>query len=152
MEQPRLLKHLEDLKALQPGDLLKYDGEKLVKAIAGTDYGAIVGSNSNSRWVKYADGTMLLTMDHTASCVISETAGNLFRGNAGIPPDFPVPFVAPPSVQITLCNAFGFWLGGMEKAPSTTNPTADTLVSVLSWERKPAVQITVSVLAVGRWK
>lgn len=32
MEQPRLLKHLEDLKALQPGDLLKYDGEKLVKA------------------------------------------------------------------------------------------------------------------------
>ncbi|KAA3403427.1 hypothetical protein F1904_12385 [Akkermansia muciniphila] len=32
MEQPKLLKHIDDLKALQPDDLLKYDGEKLVKA------------------------------------------------------------------------------------------------------------------------
>lgn len=38
MALPKLLKHLKDLGALSAGDLLKYDGEKVAKAIPGTDY------------------------------------------------------------------------------------------------------------------
>ena len=38
MALPKLLKHLKDLGALSAGDLLKYDGEKLVKAVPGADY------------------------------------------------------------------------------------------------------------------
>ena len=38
MALPKLLKHLKDLGALSAGDLLKYDGEKLAKAVPGTDY------------------------------------------------------------------------------------------------------------------
>ena len=50
MEQPKLLKHLEDLKALQPGDLLKYDGEKL----ASFEPSTVVATNSAAlSWSSY---------------------------------------------------------------------------------------------------
>lgn len=137
---------------LTAGDLLKYDGSKLSKAIAGVDYGGIAGSNSNSLWVKYADGTMILAMNYTATASISVAAGQVFRGNAGIPPDFPVAFAAPPKTQITLYDAFGMWLGGTEKMPSTTNVTDKSLLSLFSWQTVASTPITVSIHAFGRWK
>lgn len=137
---------------LQAGDILKYDGSKLVKAVEGVDYGATVGANSNSRWAKYADGTMVLTMDYVAAASISVAAGQVFRGNAGIPPDFPVAFAAPPKTQITLYDAFGMWLGGTEKLPSTTNATDKSLLSLFSWQKVASAPITVSIHAFGRWK
>lgn len=59
MERPKLLGHLEELGELQAGDLLRYDGNGLAKAIPGVDYGAASGGDiSNGAWCKLYDGML----------------------------------------------------------------------------------------------
>lgn len=117
------------------------------------------GSNSNGNWIKFTNGIMIITQAKTVENVTAIVAdGNLFRGNLGTMPDFPIPFVNIPEVTYTLTNAFKLLMSGQEGKP--------TKVRAFEYNNAPALigfhsatsfgttvkNIKINVIAIGKWK
>lgn len=109
------------------------------------------GSNSNGSWIKYSDGTMIITQKYTSSKITVVDMGSLKRVGLDTPPDFPLSFIEPPNVQITLHHCWLAWLMGAEFTPSTTNATTN-LIPVASAEQRNLDDVEIHILAIGRWK
>lgn len=111
------------------------------------------GSNSNGSWIKWADGTMIIRQEYVSSTQnTTVTMGALKRVGISIPPNFPVSFIAPPNVQITLHNCWLGWLMGCEYTPTVNNATGGAYLPIASAEQRTFEAINVHILAIGRWK
>lgn len=111
------------------------------------------GSNSNGSWIKWADGTMIVRQEYTSSSQnTTVTMGSLKRVGISIPPNFPVSFIEPPNVQITLHNCWLGWLMGCEYEPTINNATNGAYIPIASAEQRTFEAIKINILAVGRWK
>lgn len=111
------------------------------------------GSNDNGKWIKYADGTMIITQEYVvATATTSVTMGSLKRIGIKIPPDFPIAFIEPPNVQITLFHCWLGWLLGIEGEPTATNATGGNYIPMASAEKTTIENIKVQILAIGKWK
>lgn len=115
------------------------------------------GSNDNGTWIKWADGTMVIRQSKVhSSSTINTTDGNIYRGNLGTMPDFPVEFIEAPDVFLTLTNAFKLIVAGQEGNPTTKrafdyegNPA---LIGVESATIQTCENVKVNLLAIGKWK
>lgn len=110
------------------------------------------GSNANGNWIKYADGTMIITQKYTDTKNTTVTMGTLKRVGLKAPPNFPIQFISVPNVFITLHHCWLGWLMGCEEAPTTSNATGGGLIPVASAETTTLENVEVNILAIGRWK
>lgn len=111
------------------------------------------GSNSKGSWIKWSDGTMIVTQTiyHTGTCYVAY--GNLWRTGATTFPDFPVPFIEPPNIQMYLSNAWQCFLMGGEISPSETNAMPDYYPQIVSpIQNKEFTNAKIDLLAIGKWK
>lgn len=109
-------------------------------------------SNSNGSWIKYKNGTMIITQKVTTNLVASSWSswGSMYSANLNAFPQYPVTFISPPTVSIsTNHTGLNFWLydraggGTVTQAPNmgAVRPTAGGESS-----------ITLHCTAIGRWK
>jgi len=114
------------------------------------------GKNEKGSWTKFANGTMIVTQKIVASANIVVADGNLFRGNLGSLPDFPIEFSEPPIINLTLTNAFKILIAGQEGS-STTKRAFDcdgipAIIGIHSATNRTIENVIVNVIAIGNWK
>ena len=134
--------------------VLQFQIEESSSATEYTPFAGYVvesGSNTRGNWIKYSDGTMIITQKYTSSKTTVVDMGSLKRVGLDTPPDFPLSFIEPPNVQITLHNCWLAWLMGAEFTPSTTNATTN-LIPIASAEQRTLDAVEIHILAIGRWK
>lgn len=116
-----------------------------------------IGSNSNGSWIKFSNGIMVVTQHKIQSMsLIDVNDGQIFRGNIGTLPDFPIEFSEAPIVSLTLTNAFKVLLTGQE-GNTTTKRAFDyygqpALIGVESATSQTVNDINIHLIAIGRWK
>lgn len=110
------------------------------------------GSNDNGSWIKYSDGTMIITQKYTDTKNTTVTMGTLKRVGIKAPPNFPIQFISVPNVFITLHHCWLGWLMGCEETPTTSNATGGGLIPVASAEAITLENVEVNILAIGKWK
>lgn len=110
------------------------------------------GSNANGNWIKYADGTMIITQKYTDTKNTTVTMGTLKRVGIKAPPNFPIQFISVPNVFITLHHCWLGWLMGCEETPTISNATGGALIPVASAETITLENVEVNILAIGKWK
>ena len=111
------------------------------------------GSNESGSWIKFNDGTMIINQKYISEPKITVvTMGNLKRVGLSEPPNFPVPFIEPPIVHITLHNCWLAWLMGCEYTPTSTNATNNGLIPIASVDQKTMENVEINITAFGKWK
>ena len=111
------------------------------------------GSNSSGEWIKFSSGDMIIrqTQYYSGSCYVSY--GTLWRTGANSFPDFPVPFISPPNVQMYLSNAWKCFLMSGEVSPSKTNAMPGTYPQIISpIQNTEVANAKIDLLAIGKWK
>lgn len=112
------------------------------------------GSNANGSWVKYEDGTMIITQSYTTTITSWSTWGNCYSTALNVPPNFPVSFVGTPKVTQTLeCLSYNGWLATRTEAGATSSSTRAAAMQVV----RPTtggtnIPYTVNIIAIGKWK
>lgn len=148
MALPKLLKHLKDLGALSAGDLFKYDGEKVVKAVDGADYlTATSGTTNGWNWVKYSDGRAECHIESSYTGPVPHAWGNLYESEGFNMPAYPFTFVGLPKTVITSVD--GCFMEIMHNGTAKTPGGAyiirpDAVTGNRQW--------FYNVSAFGRWK
>ena len=109
------------------------------------------GSNENGNWIKYNDGTMICTKKHTGTANVNVALGSVFyNGYYAMAGDLPQNFIEAPYYYAT--NVESEWeIWGLQTKPVTaTNwATRVDLMSATSQSDKP---ITITMIAIGKWK
>ena len=109
------------------------------------------GSNENGNWIKYNDGTMICTKKHTGTANVNVALGSIFyNGYYAMAGDLPQNFIEAPYYYAT--NVESEWeIWGLQTKPVTaTNwATRVDLMSATSQSDKP---ITITMIAIGKWK
>ena len=110
------------------------------------------GSNDNGSWIKYSDGSMICygSKDVTFNC--SQTWGNLFVGRYEDYISFPQEFIDIPLLQIhtrSTTNASS-WLISYDK--TTVSKSNFYEVDIARATANSSVPITITFIAIGRWK
>lgn len=113
------------------------------------------GSNANGNWIKYGDGTMIVTQQYTTTIAQNgwSTWGSMYAANLSDPPPYPIAFLngTIPNVSVTTSHdGANFWLydrgagGSKDYSPymGVVRPNAAGGNSI----------IRVYVIAIGRWK
>lgn len=121
-----------------------------VSQSSGVPTGAIIerGSNANGEYVKFADGTMIVTGSASASLAITNAAGSVYR-TGPVSVTWAAEFIAAPIVKFQhVVNSGAIWDGtiGAAGAPSTTGGNF-VVFSAESITRT----VDTSWCAVGRW-
>lgn len=84
-------------QGLQAGDLLKYNGTKLVKAVDGTDYiTSETGTTNGWDWVKYSDGRAECYINTTYTGEVNKAWGSLYASEGFVGPNYPFAFSGTP--------------------------------------------------------
>lgn len=110
------------------------------------------GSNANGSYIKFADGTMIITQKYIDTKNTTVTMGTLKRVGIKAPPNFPIQFISVPNVFITLHHCWLGWLMGCEETPTTSNATGGGLIPVASAEAITLENVEVNILAIGKWR
>lgn len=109
------------------------------------------GNNSNGNWIKFNDGTMICTKKHMGTATVNAALGNIFyNGYYAMAGNLPQSFIEAPYYYAT--NIESEWeIWGIQTKPVTaTNWAARVdLMSATSQTDKP---ITITMIAIGRWK
>lgn len=105
------------------------------------------GSNNNGRWIKWADGTMIVTQFYERTYESKIATGALYWGAIESILDYPVSFTELHSVSITakdnnLVSAMPYY--------SPTNKPAGTIYVYSA--RELTGTLPINVIAIGRWK
>ena len=106
------------------------------------------GSNANGAYVKYADGTMVCSFNHTTEMLASSATGSVFRSSR-LTWTYPVAFISVPDVAIsTYSSSNGFiWAG-----TATENDTTASSVGAYLFASAVTGTGYLSFMAIGRWK
>ena len=135
------------------GAMVEYNGTTVPQGYEKVSDGNIVesGSNENGNWIKYNDGTMICTKKHTGTANVNVALGNIFyNGYYAMAGDLPQNFIEAPYYYAT--NVESEWeIWGLQTKPVTaTNwATRVDLMSATSQSDKP---ITITMIAIGKWK
>lgn len=105
------------------------------------------GSGNNWNYIKYADGTMIQTQRFTITRDIKTTSGAVYWGYIEGYTDFAIPFTRLDNIQATGENPYIFSI--MSKGSTLTKP-ADGMYAFAA--AAGTYDITVNILAIGRWK
>lgn len=116
------------------------------------------GSNDAGSWIKFNNGFMIVTQHKICDPVdITVADGQIFRGNIGTLPDFPIEFSEPPVVSLILTNAFKVILAGQEGNTTTKrafdNFGVSEIIGVESATNRINIEnINIHLIAIGKWK
>jgi hypothetical protein len=109
------------------------------------------GSNSNGRYIKYEDGTMICSKIVTTSKTISTGWGNFYiHGYSAIAlGNYAQTFIETPMVTFTLTSGNGAWAmcastGSASSFPSVTLVTGNAITAENTFY--------INAMAIGRWK
>ena len=116
-----------------------------VSQSGGAPTGALIetGSNANGRWEKYANGTMNVTRTILNFSDVTVASGNIFQ-SLEVPFDFPVTFIEPPVVSLSVRSSSSVWGNGR---PTSNNAGVGRLYAPISI----AGLIIVDIEVTGRW-
>jgi len=124
-----------------------YSAGGLVPAIAGA------GSNDNSSYIQYSDGTMIYRGYYSTSIVLTTiTNGDFYISSEVTLPNFLVGFIAAPhcSIEITYIGSTCHpWITSSNTRATTTTPQKFYVMSNGYTSVSP---IEYSYVAIGRWK
>ncbi|VVO27187.1 hypothetical protein PS689_04714 [Pseudomonas fluorescens] len=118
---------------------------------SGTPTGAIIerGSNSSGEYTRYADGTQICTFKIRTIKTLSNSTGTLFFAAAEPARSFAMPFSAPPAVSITAALESGEgWFAGTGLITSSSQWPSGYVFTQTS---RPAQQVALEYIAIGRW-
>lgn len=158
----------QDIYYRTPVDAIITDGMSLDDYIRNTTGVVESGENSNGRYVKFADGTMICQGSKTFTSVACNIAyGGLYRSGASNQmDDFPVEFYDIPVVNFGVTNGSASGNNSntgpivvvfMKTNTDTTNIYVPTKtnpgrVSIAVGVSQTISTITISYTAIGRWK
>lgn len=121
------------------GGLLQLDGVPLMD----------VGSNSNGRWIKFSDGTMICTKQVSYTSAISTSENGLYYGSGKNLGSYAQTFIETPVACL-------FAAGTSCMLDALQNAGASSIGSVRPCRGAslPAesVDVTINIIAMGRWK
>lgn len=118
------------------------------------------GGSTNNRWIKYPDGTMIVTQKYDIN--LANTTYAYWGANIteyylqSVPPNFSQPFVGTPYCTYSIECDYSFWvMNNATLADSPATNTRSARISLLRPRDASAVSsgtVTVTVTAIGRWK
>ena len=135
------------------GAMIEYNGTTVPQGYEKVSDNNIIesGSNANGNWIKYNDGTMICTKKHTGTANVNVALGSIFyNGYYAMAGDLPQNFIEAPYYYAT--NVESEWeIWGLQTKPVTTSKwtTRVDLMSATSQSDKP---ITITMIAIGKWK
>ena len=132
--------------AIGSGDLYGRDSILgTVSETAGVPTGAIIesGSNSDGKYTKFADGTMICTKE-ASGLDVTDSQGSIYQSSSSIQWTFPVAFTALPASWGSPLNASRFWCSGGSTSLTESN---HRLCAATSEGSSIASRLT----AIGRW-
>lgn len=105
------------------------------------------GSNSNGRWIKWADGTMIVTQLYERTYESRIVTGSLYWGAIEDILDYPVSFTELHSVSITAKD--NNLVSTMPYGSATNKPA---MIIYLYSAGELSGTLPINVIAIGRWK
>lgn len=146
---------------VQPNTVYNYTIKlQLEESSSATEYtpfaGYVVesGSNSKGSWIKYSDGTMIVTREtYETSININVSWGNIFVGGDYTEWEFPIPFINVPSLVLFDVNSTTT-NGCFKTSYEPTKITKSSIQNVYVGRGTSASDVTlkIHILAIGRWK
>ena len=112
------------------------------------------GSNSKGSWIKYNDGTMIVTREtYEITVNIDVSWGNIFVGGDYTEWEFPVPFINVPDLVLFDVNPTTT-NGCFKTSYEPTNITKNSIQNVYVGRGTSASDVTfkIHILAIGKWK
>ena len=112
------------------------------------------GSNAYGNWIKYSDGTMIVTREtYEITVNIDVSWGNIFVGGDYTEWEFPVPFINVPDLVLFDVNPTTT-NGCFKTSYEPTNITKNSIQNVYVGRGTSASDVTfkIHILAIGRWK
>ena len=105
------------------------------------------GSNANGNYIKYSDGTLICYKTVSGSSLITTAWGSLYEGTLALG-NWAETFISTPSVTATNLGVAGAMIESFSSMPTTTSAGTIFLVRPNSG----SANVTVCLLAIGRWK
>lgn len=112
------------------------------------------GSNENGSWIKWADGTMIITQEFSRTVSINVQSGVMYYCSLHDIPAYPVSFTKVDSTNVTVYNN-----NILTANPYCNSKTSGshlnqccTRILVYAPEILPDETILFNVIAIGRWK
>ena len=112
------------------------------------------GSNTKGTWVKYSDGTMIVTRETYETTInINVSWGNIFVGGDYTEWEFPVPFINAPDLVLFDVNSTTT-NGCFKTSYEPTKITKNSIQNVYVGRGTSASDISfkIHILAIGKWK
>ena len=135
------------------GAIVEYSGTTVPQGYEKVSDNNIIesGSNDNGNWIKYNDGTMICTKKHTGTANVNVALGSIFyNGYYAMAGDLPQNFIEAPYYYAT--NVESEWeIWGLQTKPVTTSKWA-TRVDLMSATSQSDKPITITMIAIGKWK
>ena len=115
------------------------------------------GSNENGNWIKYADGTMICTATKVFENIsVTNSWGSLYETEELTLGSFPQQFISTPTGincnMITNNNSNEKGSAGFVEYIVQTNNTSWGKTAIAKPVSSPAVNIGLSLIAIGKWK
>jgi len=139
---------IEDIGDLN--NLTTQDQTSLVSAInevEARDYIYETGSDNNGSYVKYSDGTMMCFGNITFHVSSWNAWGSIYYYDAVINHDFPSSFYTAPQVNVNNIGGVGAMVYRV-----SSNATKISQISVSRPNDYQNIDLTLSYIAIGRWK
>ena len=105
-------------------------------------------TNENGTAIKFADGTMICTLETTVTDqAINNAYGNVFMGTRNW--NYPVPFIEKPCV---FCGIFKWGTSGSWGGVTGIGNISASLAGYDFFKREAGTNVNISAIAIGRWK
>ena len=138
------------------GAMVEYNGTTVPQGYEKVSDNNIIesGSNANGNWIKYSDGTMICTQRFEKTINIQTTWGSWYYGYVTCK-NYPIAFVGDlPTVSCTVYPKTTSWCFGQlvysSDGPQTlSNPGSVMCIRPTS---QANVDVTVQIIAIGKWK
>lgn len=105
------------------------------------------GSNENGHWIKYEDGTMIISQKFTKSFEINNSTGALYWGQAQNIPNFPINFTELHAISLEVEDRD---MISVTPFGSSVNSSAETIYGYSAIAETRTA--TINVIATGKWK
>lgn len=122
------------------GGRLQVDGAAIVES----------GENGNGKYIRLADGTQICTKNSAYSSTAEDQEGALYYGTRTSLGDYAAPFVGEmPQVSATIYGLQSCFIDTL-KSSSLESPGTVNIYRTVKTTSK--VNVTISIIAIGRWK
>lgn len=126
----------------------------LVADVGDLDTIIETGSNSNGNWIKFKNGTLIVTQIYSTTFNSWSAWGSMYSHDLNNPPVYPVTFVSAPAVSVTTSHSgSNFWM--YERGQVSGNQLQSSPSVGCVRPNNPGssnVTVTAYVIAIGKWK